>query len=99
MGAGREIATLRRVGFALGQLLGLAAAVTLAAQLLSLLVLQRFVPISLAAIAAGFGLGPADGAELAAAPAGWLLTLPAWIVLGVPAALLLLGRPRPDRFG
>ena len=96
---------MRRVGFLLGLLLALAAAATLVAQLLSLLAHGAYVPVS--ALAIWQAVDPQGADEVALAPPSllgsalaWLLRLPAFVLLGVPAVLLLaLGRPRRGGFG
>lgn len=95
---------MRRVGFGLGIGLAVFAAATLVAQLFSYLAQGGYVPVSLAAIWDAIhadslaGLRGLVEQRLAPAlwpPLAWLLGLPAWLVLGVAAGLLLLAcRPR-----
>ena len=98
-----------RIGHALGMILAVAAAAALLAQLLSLMASGGYRPVALGSIwyslhansLVGFqaliekGLSPSVWP-----PVAWLLQLPAWLVCGVLAAVLLLTcRPRRARFG
>lgn len=90
---------MRRLGFGLGWVLAVAAAATAVAQLFSLVAEGGYVPVSLGsiwyAVDANSLVGFQALVEKRLSPALWpaclwLLQLPAWLVLGVPAALLLL---------
>jgi hypothetical protein len=103
----RGIWRVRRFGFGLGLVLAVVAAACLVAQLLSLAAQGRYVPVSPGsiwyAVHANSLVGFQSLVEQRLWPALWpwllaLLQLPAWLVAGVPAALLLLAcRPRPQR--
>lgn len=93
---------MRQLGFGLGMVLALAAAVTAVAQLLSLIAHGSYVPVSLLAIWSAFDAGVGATIE---AGAGWWsllrwpLRLPAFVPLGLGALLLLIAcRPRRSSF-
>lgn len=97
------------MAFGLGLVLAVAAAATAVAQLFSLLAHGAYRPVSLGAIWYAFHANSLVGFQAliekrlspALWPAGlWVLQLPAWLVLGVLAALLLLaGRRHRRGFG
>lgn len=99
---------MRRLGFGLGLLLALIAAVMLVAQLFSFLAQGVYVPVSSGsiwyAVHANSLVGFQALVEQRLSPALWppilwLLQLPAWLVSGVLAALLLLScRPKRRSF-
>lgn len=99
---------MRLVGFGLGLVLALAAAATAIAQIFSLIATGGYTPVSPGsiwyAIHANSLVGLQALVENRLSPAFWppivwLLQLPAWLVLGIPAALLLLAGRRHRRGG
>jgi hypothetical protein len=96
---------VRRFGYGLGLALAVLAAAALVAQLFSLLAHGGYVPVSLGSVWYGVHANSLVGlqalienrlAPAAWPPVFWLLQLPAWLVAGVLAAVLLLacGRRR-----
>jgi hypothetical protein len=98
---------VKRFGFGVGLALVVVALATAVAQLFSLLAHGGYVPIALAAIWSSLDAESLEHvrvlAEQEVAPPvwqalRWLLSLPAWLVTGVPGGLLLFACRRGRGF-
>ena len=99
---------MRRIGFGLGVVLLVIAASIAVAQLLALITGTASTPVSLAGIWGGLGPASLAGFQgMVERTAGgvtwatlhWLLSLPAWLPLGLLGILLLLTGRRRSRGG
>lgn len=99
---------MRRIVFGLGALLVIIAASLVVAQLLALIAGTAATPISPATLWAGVspnsmaglqGFVERSAGSVAWTPIHWLLSLPAWLPLGLLGILLLLAGRRRGRGG